>query len=77
VFFGLISLLFPHLERILGTNVASYVALGIFMAILGLGLYLYDRISPEYIIPIGVVGWLLIVAAAVVFGLRGALGHAP
>lgn len=65
---ALACLLFPHLERAVGFAVAPYVALGVILAIEGLGLFLYDRISPEYIIPIGVVGWLLLVAGAVVFG---------
>lgn len=74
---ALISLLFPHLERAVGDSVASYVALGIFLVIFGLSLFLYDRIPSKYIIPIGVIGWLLIVAAAIVFGFRAtaALGH--
>ena len=68
---GLFFLLLPHLERIVGSDVGPYVALGVFLAIQALGLFLYDRIPPKYIIPIGVIGWLLIVAAAVVFGVLG------
>jgi hypothetical protein len=50
-----------------------YLGLGICLAIVALSLFVYDRIPAKLIIPIGIVGWLLIVAYAVWFGFRTSL----
>ena len=60
----------PILERlshILGNRIAIYVYLGFALAIIAVSLFLYDRIPERFIIPVGIIGWLLVVVLA--FGL--------
>lgn len=48
-----------------GTTMGTYLGLGLFLAVIAVSLYLYDRIPPKWIVPIGIIGWLLTVALAV------------
>lgn len=50
-----------------GDRIAIYGFFGFFLAVMAVSLFLYDRIPEKFIIPIGIVGWLLIVLLAVGF----------
>jgi hypothetical protein len=54
-----------------GTATGAYMGLGIFMAILAISLFLYDRLPKKVIIPTGIVGWLITVLLFVCFGVFG------
>jgi hypothetical protein len=60
---------FERLLRAVGTGAGAYIGLGVFLAIIFLSLFLYDRIPAELIIPIGIIGWLLTVLLAIGFTL--------
>jgi len=62
-----LSLLFERLAQIVGEKAVAYVALGIALIIVAMSLVLYNRIPERFIIPVGIIGWLLIVLLA--FGL--------
>jgi len=55
------------LSRHFGDRVAIWCYFGFFLAVVGVSLFLYDRIPARFIIPIGITGRLLIVLLAVVF----------
>ncbi len=61
IFCVVVSRCFDPLERHFGTTVAAYSTIGILMAIHALGMFAYDRIPRRLIVPVGIVGWLLIV----------------
>jgi hypothetical protein len=65
--FAALSLLFERLAQIVGEKAVAYVALGIALIIVAMSLVLYNRIPERFIIPVGIIGWLLIVLLA--FGL--------
>jgi hypothetical protein len=50
---------FKWLPRLFGESYFVYVALGIALAIIAASMVLYDRIPKRFIIPIGIIGWLL------------------
>jgi hypothetical protein len=60
---------FEPLVQIFGDNVGCYVALGIMMAIFATIMILYDHVPKRFIIPIGIIGWMLtfILAMGLVF----------
>jgi hypothetical protein len=65
------------LARIVGERALPYVSLLVFMVIVGISLYLYDRVPRSLILPIGLLGWMLLIG----FGCwycwfgPGAFGH--
>ena len=74
IYFGapvfVIGLAAPFFERLLnrlGTETGTYVALGAALAVIAASLFLYDRIPAKYIIPIGIIGWLLTLSMVVWF----------
>lgn len=71
------SVFFERLLRMVGVSTGVYIALGIALAIIAGSLSLYDRTPQKYIIPIGIVGWLLCVMLAFGFCFfgPGAFGH--
>jgi hypothetical protein len=52
------------LLRVLGDNIGIYIILGIFMAIFATAMVLYDRLPDRFIIPVGVIGWILTIILA-------------
>jgi uncharacterized membrane protein len=54
---------FERLSHRFGDNIAIYISLGL-IGVLAFSLFLYDRIPARFIIPVGIIGWLLIVLAA-------------
>lgn len=50
---------FEKLENKLGTATSTYLTLGIFLAILTISLILREHVPKNFIIPIGIIGWLL------------------
>jgi hypothetical protein len=56
---------FEPLDHIFGDSVGSYVALGILMAIFVAAMVLYDRLPNRFIIPVGIVGWILTLIIAI------------
>jgi len=60
-----------------GDATGAYLGLGIFLVILAMSLFLHDRIPEKFIIPIGIIGWLLILLLFVWFAFfgPGAFGH--
>lgn len=68
----IIALVSPCFERLLdrlGTATGAYVFLGLAMVILAVSLGLYDRIPAKFIVPIGVIGWLLTLSMILWFGV--------
>jgi hypothetical protein len=67
--FAALACAFEPLLHIFGDNVGPYVALGIMMVILATIMILYDRVPKRFIIPIGIIGWMLtfILAIGLVF----------
>jgi hypothetical protein len=53
-----------------GTERGTYIGLGIFMAIVALSLFLYDRIPARLIIPISIIAWLLLILTGVWFSIH-------
>ena len=56
--FLLLMLCFARFENHVGTKAetVAYAMLGVLLAIVAISLFLYDRIPPKFIIPIGVTG---------------------
>jgi MFS family permease len=50
---------FEKLLKIFGAAIGAYVGLGIALVIIGISLYLYDRIPAKFITPLGIIGWML------------------
>jgi hypothetical protein len=67
----LLTPLFEQLPRPFGEKYFVYVALGIVLAITAVSLFLYDRIPKRFIIPIGIVGWMLILSLVIWFFFFG------
>lgn len=61
---------FERLPRLVGESALPYVALGIFLAIVAISLFLYDYIPRRLVIPIGILGWLLTVAGFILYGIH-------
>ena len=68
---------FDRLEHVVSTKVAVYIALGIVLVIVAVSLALYDRIPAKLIIPVGIAGWLMILALGIglIFFGPGLFGH--
>ena len=65
-----IALIAPFFESLLkkfGTETGVYVALGVALAIVGVSLFLYGRIPAKFIIPTGIIGWLLTLSMVIWF----------
>jgi hypothetical protein len=60
---------FERLAHAVGDIAAVWIALAVIMALAGVSLFLYDRIPQRFIIPIGIIAWLVIVFLAVGFGV--------
>jgi hypothetical protein len=60
-----------------GTATGAYLGLGIFLAVLTISLILQNHIPKKFIVPIGIIGWLLILLSAVWFFFfgPGVFGH--
>ena len=58
-FLVLLSPAFEPLARSVGNTAAVWIVLATFLVFVGLSLFLYDRIPPRLIIPLGLLGWLL------------------
>ena len=56
---ALLKPLFERLPHYFGEKYFVYVALGIFLVIVAISLFLYDRIPKRFVIPIGIIGWML------------------
>lgn len=56
--------LFERLSHRFGDSIAIYISLGLALGVLAFSLFVYDRIPARFIIPVGVIGWLLIVLGA-------------
>ncbi len=71
------SVFFERLLHMVGVGTGAYVGLGIALAIIAVSLFLYDRISKRFIIPVGIIGWLLTVVLVVglFFFKQSAFGH--
>jgi hypothetical protein len=76
IYLGFPMLLFvatmPFSQRIshlLGTNHVEYVTLGLLMASVAIGLFLYDRIPRRFIVPVGIISWFLIIIGALAFAV--------
>ena len=70
----------PFFEKLLnkfGAAIGAYVGLGIALVIIGISLYLYDRIPPKLIVPLGIIGWMLTGSMIIWFFFfgPGAWGH--
>jgi hypothetical protein len=61
--------LFGALERNVGPNIAPYIMLGIALIILAAAWALYDHIPQRFIIPIGIIGWMLTGAMIFLFAV--------
>jgi hypothetical protein len=62
---AVLALFMERLPRLVGESAFPYVALGIALAVIAISLFLYDRIPQRFIIPIGIVGWILAAAVGV------------
>jgi hypothetical protein len=60
---------FEKLLNAAGTETGVWLAFGVALAIFMTGLILYERISPKFVIPIGIIGWLLTIAMALSFAV--------
>lgn len=58
-FIALLTPLFERLPRLVGEKYFIYVTLGIALAVIALSLVLFDRIPKRFIVPIGIIGWML------------------
>jgi hypothetical protein len=68
-------LILGRLTHTLGDNGAAYVWLGFIAVVLVVSLIIREHIPERFIIPIGIIGWLLIVLGA--FGLCIYMMHQP
>jgi len=68
-------LLLGRLAPILGDRVAAYVWLGFVAVVLVLSFIIRDHIPERLLIPIGIIGWLMLVLAAI--GLCIYMLHQP
>jgi hypothetical protein len=66
---AMLTPLFKALERNVGPSVAPYVMLGIALIILAAAWALYDHIPKRFIIPIGIIGWMLTGAMIFLFAV--------
>ena len=68
---------YETLAHMTGEGAAPYVGLFVFMVIVGVSLYFFDRIPRSLILPIGFLGWMLLVGFACWYSLLGpgSLGH--
>ncbi len=64
---ALLTSLLGQLPRLVGEKYFVYVALGIVLAITAVSLFLYDRIPKRFIVPIGIVGWMLTLSLIIWF----------
>jgi len=56
---ALLARFFEGLLDKVGAAMGAYIALGIALVIIAVSLVLYDRIPAKFIIPIGIIGWML------------------
>lgn len=68
---ALLTPLFRQLPQLVGEKYFIYVALGIVLVIIAVSLFLYDRISKRFIVPIGIVGWMLTLSLIIWFFFFG------
>jgi hypothetical protein len=61
------KMFFEKLLSAAGTETGTWLAFGVALAIFMTGLVLYERIPAKFIIPIGIIGWLLTIAMALCF----------
>jgi hypothetical protein len=61
--------LLDTLSHHFGDRIAIYSYFGFFLTVIAMSLFLYNRVPERFIIPIGIVGWLLIVLFAVGFSV--------
>jgi hypothetical protein len=67
VWASFVSLLGRTLTDRFGDRITIYICLGFLLMMTALSLFLYDRIPRKFIIPIGIIGWLLMVLLALRF----------
>lgn len=62
MFFVALSMILGYetLAHMIGEGAAPYVGLFVFMVIVGVSLYFFDRIPRSLILPIGFLGWMLL-----------------
>jgi len=65
IFAFFLMFLFEPLLNKLGTVAGAWTAWGIFVVIAALGFAAYDRVPKRWLVPLGVIGWLLTVASLV------------
>ena len=68
---AMLTPLFDSLERNAGPNIAPYIMLGIALIILAAAWTLYDHIPERFIIPIGIIGWMLALSMVIWFFFFG------
>jgi hypothetical protein len=66
---AMLGFFFEKLLHLVGSEMGAYVGLGIALAIIAASLFLYDRIPAKFIVPIGIIGWLLTLALALGFAV--------
>ena len=68
---------YDKLAHIVGERAAAYVLLAVIMIICGISLYFYERIPKRLVLPIGFLGWILLVGLTCWYGWfgPGAFGH--
>lgn len=76
IYFGaplfVMALLSQYFERLLdklGAKMGVYVALGVCLAIVAVSLVLYQRLPPKFVVPIGIMGWMLTLSMILWFSL--------
>ena len=60
------------MARIVGERALPYVLVLALMVIVGTSFYLYDRIPRRFILPIGLLGWMLLITFGCWYGWFGA-----
>ena len=63
------GLFFESFLNTFGSAIGACIGLGIALAIIAVSLFLYDLIPEKFIIPIGIIGWLLTLSMALWFAV--------
>ena len=64
------KMFFEKLLNAAGTETGVWIAFGVALTIFMAGLILYERVSAsKFVVPIGIIGWLLTVAMALSFAI--------
>jgi hypothetical protein len=62
---------YETLAKVVGESAAPYISLLVLLVVVGISLYFFERIPRSLILPIGLLGWMLLIGFACWYGWFG------